>query len=254
MMKFTAPLTLGATALLALVVSGCSSPAAAPADGASASGGPASGGSSAAAASDPAKTEEAKEYTAADLAGILEQLEDTAGNKLQILPVTDVETTLAQTKELISSIEVEPAECKQLAAGGTVPDAEGLALAAGQSTDAATGGVVALSLVSGQDQAFLEKAMSQGADLKNCAEMTMTVQGTAVAVKIEVLDGVGTSPDTVAYRTDTTVPGGTVQSVVTAMVAKNGVLVSSVATGGATEADAAERAGALLDSAAALIK
>jgi hypothetical protein len=58
----------------------------------------------------------------------------------------------------------------------------------------------------------------------------------------------------VAYRTDTQLPDGQVQSIITAQSVQQGVLLTAVAAGGESEADAISRAGALLDSAAALVK
>jgi hypothetical protein len=84
--------------------------------------------------------------------------------------------------------------------------------------------------------------------------MTMKASGVDVAVSITPMDGVGGMSNTVAYRTDTQLPDGRVQSMITALAVDRGVLLSAVASGGESEADAAWRAGALLDTAAALVE
>ena len=84
--------------------------------------------------------------------------------------------------------------------------------------------------------------------------MTMTVSGMDVAVTITPVTGVTGLPGAVAYRTDSALPDGRTQSMVRAQVVHRGVLIASVASGGESETDAVRRAGALLDSAAALVK
>ncbi|CAM3082102.1 hypothetical protein PSET11_02527 [Arthrobacter ulcerisalmonis] len=239
--------TLGATSLLALALAGCSSSSDTPAASESA---PAA---ASAAPSSAAPTADTK-YSAADLSGILEQVQDSTGNKLQVLPTTTIEGTVAQTKDLIASMDIKPEECKTLAASGSVPDIDGAVLAVGQHTDSATGSTVAVSLISGLDAAAFSKSLTQSTDLKSCADMSMTVAGMTVSVKVTVLDGVGSTPETLAYQTDTTLPNGTVQSVVTAQLQRNGVVISTVASGGANVAANAAEAGSLIDATAALIK
>jgi TolA-binding protein len=243
--------TFAATALLAAATAACSGPAEAPAEN-----GPAE---SAAAVSAPAPsptptpTREPKAYTANDLSAILQQLEDSTGRKLSVLANSDLTEILDQTKALVSSIEVAPAECQQLAASSSIPSVDGAALALGQSTDAATGAATALSLAAGLDEATLGQVADQPAHFGKCTNMTMTVSGVDVAVSITPMEGVGGMSNTIAYRTDTMLPDGRVQSIITAQAVEQGVLLTAVASGGENEADDAWRAGALLDTAAALI-
>ena len=247
--------TFAATALLAVATAACSGPAEAPGENRPAE--------SAAAASAPAPsptptptptpTREPKAYTANDLSAILQQLEDSTGRKLSVLANSDLTEILDQTKALISSIEVAPAECQQLAASNGIPSVDGAAVALGQSTDAATGAATALSLAAGLDEATLGQVADQPAHFEKCANMTMTVSGVDVAVSITPMEGVGGMSNTIAYRTDTMLPDGRVQSIITAQAVEQGVLLTAVASGGENEADDAGRAGALLDTAAALI-
>lgn len=72
-------------------------------------------------------------------------------------------------------------------------------------------------------------------------------------LKLTKLAGVGSTPGTVAYRTDTALPGGRKQSAITGQVIQDGVLITVSAAGGGSEADAISRAGKLLDQAAALV-
>ncbi|NUT71740.1 hypothetical protein [Pseudarthrobacter sp. C4D7] len=244
--------TFGACALVAVGMSACGGAGPQAAESApAASAGPAA---SAASTPTPTPTPTAKAYTADELAAIVGQVRDAADRRLSVLPSGDIKTTLDQTKSMLASIDVKPAECKELAAASTVPSVDGATMAVGKSTDAGTGAVTALSLVAGLDQDFLARIKDQPAQLAKCSSMTMAVSGMEVAVTVTPVEGVGSVPGTFAYRTDTALPDGQKQSTVTAQVVQKGVVVTSVASGGASEDDAVRRAGALLDAAGALVK
>ncbi|MFF2316804.1 hypothetical protein ACFVTE_11100 [Arthrobacter sp. NPDC058097] len=104
------------------------------------------------------------------------------------------------------------------------------------------------------DAAFLKKSFAQAAELKKCANMSMTVSGVRVSVTVTQLSGIGSVPGAMAYRTDTGLPDGRTQSMVTTQAVKRGVLITVLAIGGSSEAEASSRAGKLLNSAAALVK
>ena len=182
------------------------------------------------------------------------QVRDAADRRLSVLPTGDIASTLEQTKAMLASIDVKPAECKELAAASTVPSVDGAAMAVGMSTDNGTGAVTALSLVAGLDQSFLAKVTDSPEQLAKCPSMTMTASGMEIAVTVQAVPGVSSVPGAVAYRTDSTLPDGRAQSTVTAQAVRQGVVLTSVASGGESEADAVRRAGALMDAAAALIK
>lgn len=184
----------------------------------------------------------------------MREVRDSADRRLTPVPGEELASTLQQSKDMLSSIEVEPAACKELAASGQVPSLDGAAIALGLSTDASSGMVTALSLMSGLDQAALAKVSDPSEQLEKCSNMVMTVAGVEVAVAITRIDGVSGVAGTTAFRTETTLPNGQVQSVTTAQVVHNGVVLSAVASGGTDGAAAQEQAGSLLDSAAALIK
>lgn len=243
--------TFGASALLALTVSACGG-SAAPQAADSSTAAPAA--SQTTAAPTPTPTPTPKAYKAEELAAIVGQVRDAADRRLSVLPTGDIAATLEQTKAMLASIDVKPAECKELAAASTVPSVDGAAMAIGMSTDTGTGAVTALSLVAGLDQSFLAKVADPSEQLAKCSSMTMTASGMDVKVTVKAVAGVSTLPGAVAYRTDSALPDGRTQSTVTAQVVHQGVVLTSVATGGASEADAVHRAGALLDSAAALVK
>jgi len=135
-----------------------------------------------------------------------------------------------------------------------VPALDGVVMAAGQSLDAAAGSMTMLTLATGLDEAFAAGAAAQEQQLAACSAMTMTVSGVTADVTLTPLDAVGTIPGTLAFRTDTFLPDGQVQSVITAQALQQGVLFTAVAAGGESEAEAVARTGALLDSAAALLK
>jgi hypothetical protein len=243
--------TCGFAALLAISVSACGG------------GGPTASGTSpatsASAAAEPSATPSEptaaadKAYTTAELEGIVRQVRDSADRRLTAVPAQELAATVQQSKDMISSIEVAPAECKELAASGTVPSLDGAAVAMGLSTDQQSGTVTALSLMSGLGPELLAKVSGPSDQLDKCSNMTMTAAGVEVAVSIPRLEGVSGVPGATAYRTDTTLPNGQVQSVTTAQGVHQGVVLTAVASGGAG-GNAEEQAGALLDSAAALIK
>lgn len=193
-----------------------------------------------------------KTFTSADLAAIVRQVRDSADRRLTVLPDADVAATLEQSKGMLSSLEVEPALCLELATSSTVPAMDGAAMAVGVSTD--TGAVTALSLLSGLDEAALGNVTGRAAQLQQCANMTVTVAGVSLPVTITILDSVGEVGNTVAYLTETEMPDGQVQSIITAQAIQQGVVLTAVASGAESHADNVLRAGALLDSAAALVK
>ncbi|UTT70903.1 hypothetical protein NMQ03_07280 [Arthrobacter sp. DNA4] len=244
--------TFGASVLLAAAVSACGGPGPQAAESSPA---PSAGSGTTAAAptATPTPSPTAKAYTAEELAAIVSQVRDAADRRLSVLPSADINTTLEQTKAVLASIDVKPEECKALAAASAVPSVDGAAMAVGMSNDASTGAVTALSLVAGLDQSFLNKVADPSEQLAKCSSMTMTASGMDISVTITPVDA-GTQPGAVAYRTDSALPDGRTQSTITAQLVHQGVVLTSVASGGASEADAVQRAGALLDSAAALVK
>jgi hypothetical protein len=248
-LKTSALGTFAATALLALTIPACAGPAATPVNGASPT-------ESATATAIPTVTPTpvSKEFTSAGLAAIVRQVRDSADRRLTVLPDADVAAVLEQSKGMLSSLEVEPALCLELATSSTVPAMDGAAMAVGVSTDTSTGAVTALSLLSGLDEAALGNVTGRAAQLQQCANMTVTVEGVSLPVAITILDSVGEVGNTVAYRTETQMPDGQVQSIITAQAIQQGVVLTAVASGAESEADTVLRAGALLDSAAALIK
>lgn len=258
-MKTSVLRAFGAAIILGTAISACAGPAEPQASAPPSSAPPASeslktGSTPPATTPAATPTPAAKAYTSTELAGILQQLEDSEGRKLSVLAGSDLTDILDQTRALIAAIEVSPAECKELAVSSTVPQVGNAAMALGQSTDPATGAATAVSLTSGLDEAALAGVANQPVQLGQCANMTMKASGVDVAVSITPMDGVGGMSNTVAYRTDTQLPDGRVQSMITALAVERGVLLSAVASGGESEADAAWRAGALLDTAAALVE
>lgn len=239
----------GSAVILATALSACASPAESPAPDS-----PAAETSAPAPTPTPPAVPAAKTYSVEDLSAIIGQLQDSQGRKLSVMASSDLAGTLEQTKALLASVAVEPAECQALAAASVVPTVDGAVMAMGQSIDAASGALTALSLTAGLEKTALGAVADQGPQLEKCANMTMTASGLEIAVSVTLVDGAGTVPDTVAYRTDTKLPDGTAQSLITAQAVQDGVLLTAVASGGASEADAVSRAGALLDSAASQLK
>jgi hypothetical protein len=185
---------------------------------------------------------------------MVRQVRDSADRRLTVVPDTDVAAALEQSKGMLSSLEVAPEVCRDLATSSTVPAMDGAAMAMGVSTDASTGAVTALSLLSGLDEAALGNVTGRASQLQQCANMTVTIAGVSLPVSITTLDSVGAVPNSVAYRTETEMPDGQVQSIVTAQAIQQGVVLTAVASGGESEAETVLRTGALLESAAALIR
>lgn len=255
-MKPSALGTFGASAFLAVLVSACGGTAAPQAVGSSPPQAVSSQPSAATSTptATPTPTPTAKVYTTAELAAIVGQVRDAADRRLSVLPSGDISSAIKQTKAMMSSIDVKPAECKELAAASTVPSVEDATMAIGMSTDSATGAVTALSLVAGLDKSVLAQVSDPSEQLAKCSSMTMTVSGMDIAVTVTPVEGVTGLPGAVAYRTDSALPDGRRQSMFRAQVVHRGILIASVASGGGSEADAVRRTGALLDSAAALVK
>jgi len=84
--------------------------------------------------------------------------------------------------------------------------------------------------------------------------MSITAGDVKLSTNVTLLEGFGALPGAVAFRTDSHFSDGRKQSMITGQVVQRGVLLSVVASGGEGEQAATARAGALLDSAAALIK
>ncbi|MBT2530627.1 hypothetical protein J7E83_00515 [Arthrobacter sp. ISL-48] len=166
----------------------------------------------------------------------------------------DLTGSLDQTKALLSSMSVEPAECQEMAISGTAPSVAGATVAVGTSMDAAEGATTTVSMASGLDPAFLAKGMAQAGEISKCANMSITAAGKKLDVALTTIDGLSSVPGTLAYRTDTTLPDGRKQSIITAQAVVHSVLISVISMGGATEEAAISRAGAMLDQAGAQIK
>ena len=188
------------------------------------------------------------------MAALVGQLRDAGGKKLAVMSSADLSGNVEQAKSVMASAAVEPAACRELALSGSAPSVDGATAAMGTSLDAAAGASTAIALTSGLEPAFLKKGLAQSAELSKCANMSLTMSGVKVAVTISKLSGVGSLPGAVAYRTDTALPDGGHQSMITAQGVKRGVLITVLAAGGASEADASSRAAKLMDSAAALVK
>ncbi|MFF2245588.1 hypothetical protein ACFVTM_15560 [Arthrobacter sp. NPDC058130] len=254
-MKTSALRIAGASALLAwgaMGLSACGTPGGAPDTAKSTqtqAGAPARSESS---TPTPTQTQ-AKAYTSEELTALVAQLKDGQGKPLTMMSGADLQKSIDQAKSVLASISVEPAECAPLALGGQAASTEGTAVAAGVAQDAATGASTGVSLAFRADAKVLEQGMAQGEVLNKCSALSFTTGGTKVDLKLTKLDGLGSTPGTIAYRTDTALADGRKQSAITGQVLQNGVLVTVIAAGGASEADAVTRAGTMLDEAAALV-
>ncbi|MEW1807007.1 hypothetical protein [Pseudarthrobacter sp. NPDC080039] len=245
--------TFGASALVALAVSGCGG-SAAPQAADSSTAAPTPSRTTAFPPPTATPTPTAKAYTGDELAAIVGQLRDSADRRLSVLGSAELSRSLELAKAAIGSMYVSPAECQAMADSGNMAAFDGVPLAAGQSIDNATGSMSMMTLAAGLDESKLARIVGQTHQLNTCATMAMTVSGVDYTVTLKPVEGAGSVPDTVAYRTDTKSSDGKTQSTIKAQAVHHGVLMTAVAMGGESEADAVRRAGALMDEAAALIK
>ncbi|KUM37804.1 hypothetical protein AR539_08360 [Arthrobacter sp. EPSL27] len=185
---------------------------------------------------------------------VVGRLKDDQGRALSVLSAADVAASLEQTKAAMAAMTVEPAACRELALAGVAPSTDDAAFAVGSSVDQASGASTAISLSSGLGEAFLARVPDMAADLDTCSTMSITANGVQINANVTVLDGISGLPDAVGYRTDSEISDGRRQSMITVQAIQQGVLLTSVASGGASEQEAADRAGAMLDAAAALLK
>lgn len=252
-MKTSALRIFGTTAVLAATLSACAGSPGSPGAGASEAQGTAVAAETTAAVPTPTATP-VRTYTQDELQALLGQLKDPQGNALSVMPAIDLAASLEQTKAAMQEMTVEPAECREQALAGVAPSVDGAAVALGTSVDAASGESTAVSMTSGLDEAFLARIPDMAGQLTKCATMSITAGNIELTTNVTLLEGVGALPETVAFRTDTKISDGRQQSMITGQVVQRGVLLSVVASGGGSEQAAIARAGALLDSAAALIK
>lgn len=195
-----------------------------------------------------------RKYTQDELKAMLGQLKDAQGKALTAVPDVDLAATLEQTKAAFAAMTVEPSECRELAVAGMAPSVEGAAVALASSVDAASGASTAVSMTSGLDGAFLAQVSQTEAQLAKCPTMSVTAGALQLSTSVTILKGVSTLPVSVAYRTNTKISDGRQQSMITSQAVQHGVLITVIRSGGASEQEATARVGALIDSAAALIK
>lgn len=256
-MKTTALRAFGAAALVAATLSACggsSGSAGASTGDAQATGVEAAATSTATATPAATASPGARTYTAGELEAVVGRLKDDQGRALSVLSAADVAASLEQTKAAMAAMTVEPAACRELALAGVAPSTDGAAFAVGSSVDEASGASTAISLSSGLDEAFLAQVPDMAGHLSTCATMSITANGIQISANITVLDGISDVPNAVGYRTDSIISDGRQQSMITVQAVQQGVLLSTVASGGASEQEAADRAGAMLDAAAGLLK
>ncbi|MCM0615140.1 hypothetical protein MOD31_03835 [Paenarthrobacter sp. TYUT067] len=197
----------------------------------------------------------AKQYTSAELTDLVKQIKPADGSELTVTAIDDLAAQANPLKELMGSMNIEPAECKDLAMSGASQSIEGSTGATGAKVDTATGSVSSVALVSGVPAETLQKSLEGSeSQITTCSSMKMTMGGTALSMKTEKLDGVGSVPGTVGLKTTMTLPGGQAQSTVMAFAVKGGVLISATASGQNGGTDGAAEAGTLMDQAAALVK
>ena len=250
-MKTSTLRIFGTTVLVAATLSACGGSPSSP--GAGANDAPGTGVAAATPAATPTATP-VRTYTQDELAALVGQLTDAQGHALTVMPAIDLAASLEQTKAALAATTVDPAECSELALAGIAPSADNAAVAVGSGGDAASGASTAVSMTSGLDEAFLAQVHDMAGQLSKCATMSITTGAIQLSTNVTLLEGVGALPTAVAFRTDTKISDGRQQSTITVQAVQGGVLLSVVASGGESEQDAIARAGALLDSAAALIE
>jgi hypothetical protein len=191
----------------------------------------------------------ARSFSSAELAGLLGQIKDGGGAPLTVMPAADLAASVEQAKQMISEVVVEPAACQDLVLAANSAATEGVSTALGTSIDSAAGTAAGVSFATGMDPALLS-VRAEGLDA--CRNVTVTTAGVTVKVVTSLVESVGSEAGTVAYATETTLPDGRKQSMLTAQALKNGVAVS-VSGNGTSEEDAVTRVAGLMDQALAVL-
>lgn len=196
-----------------------------------------------------------KTYTSQELIALMNQIRDGKGAKLAVMSGDNLSGQVEQANALMEQMTIEPKECGDLAVAGSKEPPAGVAVAAGVSMDARAGAVATVTLMSGLEEGLLAKTVSMNAaQLAKCKAMSITMQGVRVEAAVTEITGLGTTPGTLAYRTDITLPDGKQQSTVMAYAVKGGIVISAMAAGPNAGTAGVSAAGALLDQAAKLIK
>lgn len=196
-----------------------------------------------------------RKYTSQELAALMNQIRDSKGAKLAVTSGEDWSGHVEQANALLEQMAIEPKECRDIVVTGSKEPPAGVAVAAGVSIDAGAGTLATVTLMSGMDEDLLEKTVSTNADqVTKCKAMSITMQGARVDAATTEITGLGTTPETLAYRMDITLPDGQQQSTVMAYAVKGGVVISTMASGANAGTTGVSTAGALLDQAAKLIK
>jgi hypothetical protein len=175
--------------------------------------------------------------------------ESTAKQEISAAPVATVAPTPTPTSPKTYTAE----ELSGLI--GQLKDAKGLQLS-----------VMSMADLSGNLEQTKALLSSMTVEPAECQEMAISgtassVEGATAAMGTSLdatngacIDGLSSVPGTFAYQTDTLMPNGQNQSMITAQAVSQGVLINVMSAGGASQAEAVSRAGAMLDQAAALVR
>lgn len=201
------------------------------------------------------KAAEAKRYSNGELLDLVKQIKTADGTSLTAVSGEELSSQENPMKELLALMTIEPADCKALGALGSSQTIAGSTTAGGASVDTAGGLMSGITFVSGVDADALHNAIKNNkSQAAACENITLSMAGQSMEMTTKPVDGVGSVPDTMAYKTAISLPDGRAQSTFIAYAVKDGVLITATASGQNADATGAATVGALMDQAAALIK
>ncbi|MFJ6536502.1 hypothetical protein ACIQH5_09735 [Paenarthrobacter sp. NPDC091711] len=195
----------------------------------------------------------AKQYTSEELTAIALQLRDANGLKLSVMSMADASGVEQQSRAMFEGAVIEPAACKELMLASLLPT-DNVKGVVGTSLDTSTGTSTGVTLSSGLDEEFIQADFAKQDQISDCAGMTMTMGETTVTLRARKIEATVSTPLSMALRTDSVLADGRTQSTILVRGAKDGVVITGLAYGGKTEAEAIARAVDLVNQAAALIK
>ncbi|MDI2033703.1 hypothetical protein [Paenarthrobacter nitroguajacolicus] len=237
-------LGLGASAVLAMTLTACGGSTAASQEATSAS-------PAASASSTPTP---AKQYTNEELAALAGQIKASDGSSPAVL---NGEELVGQYDSLVNGFgkaTIEPESCKDLHVLG-VPQTIAGSTSAGTARVKVGDFITSVALTSGVEASKLQEIVEDSkSEAETCGKITFSAEGDAVNASTEKIDGVGSVPGTIAFKTLMVFPDGKTGAIYTAYAVKDGVMISATASGTEGAAGGPDAAGALMDQAAALVK
>ncbi|MBM7794998.1 hypothetical protein [Paenarthrobacter ilicis] len=241
-MKKNPLLGLGATAILVAALTACGGGTAATPEPSSAPETPS------------ATPTPVKQYTEQELVAIAQQVKASDGSSPAVLTGQELAARYDTLDKTLGKTTIDPANCKDMGMLGVNQAISG-STTAGTERKKTAGIISDLTLTSGVELKVLQDAVDKSkTEAGECKKVSFSSEGQAITTTTESIDGVGSVPGTVAYKTVMSLVDGSSGAIYRALAIKDGVLISVTSSGSGDQTGGAEAAGAMLDQAAALIK